>query len=71
MRYIRAWQPYLRPGALVIFDDYTHPDFTGIKQAIEELALDGEQRGTLFIHQNHCKQIASHQDKQPPEAYSL
>jgi predicted O-methyltransferase YrrM len=39
---VRAWQPHLRPGALIIFDDYTHPDFPGIKQAIEELALEGD-----------------------------
>jgi predicted O-methyltransferase YrrM len=55
---VRAWQPHLRPGALIIFDDYTHPDFPGIRQAVEELALEGEQRGTLFIHRHHRKQVA-------------
>ena len=52
---VRAWQPHLRAGALIIFDDYRHPDFPGIRQAIEELALDGEQRGTLFIHRHICE----------------
>jgi predicted O-methyltransferase YrrM len=47
---VRAWQPYLRPGAPVLFDDYTHPDYPGVREAIEELGLKGELRGTLFIH---------------------
>lgn len=54
---VRAWQPHLRPGALIIFDDYTHPDFPGIKQAVEELSLVGEQRGNLFVHR-HCGEQA-------------
>ncbi len=55
---VRAWQPYLRTGALIVFDDYTHPDFPGIREAVEDLALEGEQRGTLFIHRHHCEQVA-------------
>jgi predicted O-methyltransferase YrrM len=49
---VRVWQPHLRSGALIIFDDYTHPDFPGVRQAIEQLGLDGEQRGTLFVHRH-------------------
>ncbi len=48
---LRAWWTALRPGALVVFDDYTHPHFPGVREAIEELGLGGEQRGTLFVHQ--------------------
>jgi Methyltransferase domain len=47
---VRAWRPYLRPGAPILFDDYTHPDYPGVREAIEELGLEGEVRGTLFIH---------------------
>jgi predicted O-methyltransferase YrrM len=47
---LRAWWGALRPGALVVFDDYTHPDFPGVREAIEERGLDGVQRGTLFVH---------------------
>jgi cephalosporin hydroxylase len=47
---VRAWRPVLAPGAPIVFDDYTHPDFPGVAEAIAELGLSGEQRGTLYIH---------------------
>ena len=40
----------LAPGALVILDDFTHPDFPGVREAVQELGLSGRQRGTLFVH---------------------
>jgi predicted O-methyltransferase YrrM len=49
---VRAWQPYLRPGALVLFDDYAHPDYPGVRNAIEQLGIDGEQCGELFVHRH-------------------
>lgn len=49
---VQAWRPYLRPGAPVLFDDYAHPDYPGVREAIEELGLEGEQRGELFIHRH-------------------
>jgi cephalosporin hydroxylase len=49
---VRAWQPHLRLGALVLFDDYTHPDYPGVSEAVEELGLEGERRGTLFVHRH-------------------
>lgn len=49
---VRAWQPHLRPGALVVFDDYTNPDFPGVKEAVAALSLDGHQRGTMFVHRH-------------------
>ncbi len=45
-----AWRPVLRPGAVIAFDDYTHPGFPGVREAIAELGLAGDQRGTLFVH---------------------
>jgi predicted O-methyltransferase YrrM len=47
---VLAWRPALGPGATIVFDDYPHPDYPGIREAISELGLDGEERGTLFIH---------------------
>jgi predicted O-methyltransferase YrrM len=47
---VRAWLPVLGPGAAIVFDDYTHPDFPGVSEAIVQLGLSGEQRGTLFVH---------------------
>jgi hypothetical protein len=55
---VQAWQPYLRHGAPILFDDYTHPDYPGVREAIEELGLKGEVRGTLFIHR-HANMIGT------------
>lgn len=46
----RAWLPHLAQGALVIFDDYGHPDWPGVQEAVEELALAGEVEADLFVH---------------------
>ncbi len=47
---VLAWRPALRAGATIVFDDYPHPDFPGVRQAVAELGLEGEARGTLFVH---------------------
>ncbi len=46
---VLAWRRVLAPSALVVFDDYRHPDYPGVAAAIVELGLSGEQRGTLFV----------------------
>jgi predicted O-methyltransferase YrrM len=48
---LHAWRPVLRPGARVIFDDYEHPHYPGVREAVAELELPGEQRGTVFVHE--------------------
>jgi predicted O-methyltransferase YrrM len=45
-----AWRPVLRPGAVVVFDDYAHPDYPGVREAVAELDLAGSARGTMFVH---------------------
>jgi len=47
---LRAWSPVLGSGALVILDDFTHPEYPGVAEAVQELGLSGEQRGTLYVH---------------------
>lgn len=47
---LNAWQSVLRPGAIVVLDDFTHHDFPGVREAISELGLTGSQHGTLFVH---------------------
>jgi cephalosporin hydroxylase len=47
---VLAWRPVLRPGAPIVFDDYRHPDFPGVAEAIAELGLSGQARGSLFVH---------------------
>jgi predicted O-methyltransferase YrrM len=48
---VKAWRSALAPGGLVIFDDYTHALYPGVREAIEALGLDGKQQGTLFVHE--------------------
>ncbi len=45
----RAWRSKLLPGAVVAFHDYGHPDFPGVAEAVEELGLDGDARGGMFV----------------------
>lgn len=45
-----AWQPFLADGALMVFDDSTHPEYPGVREAVMQLQLSGEQFGTLFVH---------------------
>ena len=47
---LETWKPALAPDALVILDDFTHPEFPGVREAVHELGLSGWQRGTLFVH---------------------
>lgn len=47
---VQAWQPVFRTGTVVVFDDFTHADFPGVGEAVRELGLAGEQRGTMFVH---------------------
>jgi predicted O-methyltransferase YrrM len=44
-----AWRDSLAPGALVVFHDYAHPSYPGVREAVRELGLAGEERGGLFI----------------------
>ncbi|HTQ68734.1 MAG TPA: class I SAM-dependent methyltransferase [Solirubrobacteraceae bacterium] len=46
---LNAWQPALAPGATVVLDDFTHPEFPGVREAVRELGLQGTQVGTLFV----------------------
>ncbi len=46
---VQAWKGALAPGALIVFDDYTHPDYPGVREAIVELGLCGVSTGTLYV----------------------
>jgi predicted O-methyltransferase YrrM len=47
---VLAWRPVLAPGSTVAFDDYSNPDYPGVGEAIVELGLAGEPRGSMFVH---------------------
>jgi predicted O-methyltransferase YrrM len=42
---IMRWWPRLRPGGLMVFHDYAHKDFPGVKQAVDEIF--GPQEDTI------------------------
>lgn len=50
IREVQAWKPVLVADALIVFDDYTHSEFPGVREAVDELRLDGQERDGLFVH---------------------
>jgi hypothetical protein len=44
----RAWRNALAPGAVVVFHDYDHPGYSGVREAVAELGLVGRRSGGLF-----------------------
>jgi hypothetical protein len=38
---IEAWAPHLAPGATIAVDDYHHPDWPGVAEAVDELVAEG------------------------------
>lgn len=40
-RDIEAWAPHLAPGAVIAVDDYGHPDWPGVGEAVDELVAEG------------------------------
>jgi predicted O-methyltransferase YrrM len=49
LRTVGLWRDALANGAIVAFHDYDHPEFPGVRQAIDELRLHGAVRGGLFV----------------------
>lgn len=40
-RDIESWASHLAPGAVIAVDDYGHPDWPGVGQAVDELVAEG------------------------------
>ena len=40
-RAIETWAPHLAPGAVIAVDDYGHPDWPGVKEAVDDLVNEG------------------------------
>jgi predicted O-methyltransferase YrrM len=49
---VLAWRPALRSGGMIVFDDFAHPDYPGVREAVAQLGLPGVQRGSLLIHRS-------------------
>jgi predicted O-methyltransferase YrrM len=48
-RAFSAWRSSLRPGAVVVFHDYGHPRYPGVRQGIQDLALAGCESGGMYV----------------------
>jgi predicted O-methyltransferase YrrM len=46
---VAVWRPVLAAGALVVFDDYGHPDYPGVAQAVDSLGATGSVRTSMFL----------------------
>jgi predicted O-methyltransferase YrrM len=49
LRAFAAWRGALAPGAVVLFHDYGHPAYPGVREAVRELGLQGSERGGVFV----------------------
>jgi predicted O-methyltransferase YrrM len=49
IREVHVWRPALSEASIIVFDDYDHPHYPGVKEAVEELRLSGENREGLFV----------------------
>jgi hypothetical protein len=48
-RAFTTWVCGLAPGATVVFHDYDHPNYPGVREAIDELGLVGTQQGGMYV----------------------
>ena len=46
---VRAWQPRLAPGGLVVLHDYGNPAYPGVAGAVAELGLHGRRHAGLWL----------------------
>jgi len=44
-----AWQPAMAPGGVVVFHDYEHPRYPGVREAIDQIGLQGTSTRGVFI----------------------
>lgn len=50
-----AWKHAVRPGGVIAFHDYTHPEYPGVREAIDQdLSLTGDvYASTMFLWRKH------------------
>lgn len=49
-RDIVSWAPHLAPGAVIAVDDYGHPDWPGVGEAVDELVAEGVLEPIQLFH---------------------
>jgi len=47
---ITTWAPHLAPGAVIAVDDYHHPDWPGVAEAVDELVDEGFLEPITIYH---------------------
>lgn len=47
---IEAWAPHLAPGAVIAVDDYGHPDWPGVAEAVDKLVDEGFLTHVVIFH---------------------
>lgn len=47
---ILAWAPHLAPGAVIAVDDYGHPDWPGVAEAVDDLVSAGVLEPVQIFH---------------------
>jgi predicted O-methyltransferase YrrM len=47
---ITSWAPNLAPGATIAVDDYGHPDWPGVKEAVDALVAEGVLEPIQIFH---------------------
>ncbi len=50
IREVQAWTPVMTTGAIIVFDDFDHPQYPGVRDAVQQLGLEGEERSGLYLH---------------------
>jgi MMP 1-O-methyltransferase len=48
---IESWAPHLAEGARIAVDDYEHPDWPGVKEALDELVAEGVLEPVEVYHE--------------------
>lgn len=48
---IEAWAKHLAPGAVIAVDDYHHPDWPGVAEAVDELVAEGFLAPVTVYHE--------------------
>lgn len=51
IREVHAWRSVLGRGALLVFDDFDHPQYPGVRDAVLQLELEGKPHAGLFVHE--------------------
>lgn len=49
-RAVLSWAPHLAPGAIIAVDDYDHPDWPGVREALDELTAEGVVEPVEIFH---------------------